>query len=260
MTLRLDGKIAIVTGAGSGIGEGAARCLAQAGAMVVVNDISADDADRVAADLLAAGFEAMSFAADISQSRDVAALVAATIGHFGGLNIMHANAGVERYLPLESTTDADMDFLLSVDLRGALICAREAIPALREQGGGSIVFTASVQATHSLPGCVVYAAAKAGLIAAARTLAIEVGGDGIRVNCVSPGTHDTPMFTRNLDAYPTEEAREVLTSIKAANTLGRIGTVEDIGNGVVYLCSDEASYVTGTNLVIDGGFSAVKKM
>lgn len=260
MERHLEGKVAVVTGAGSGLGEASARCLAAAGASVVVNDVDAEQAQRVAGSIDESGGRALAVVADIADSAEVARLVDTAVREFGGLDIMHANAGVERYKTLESTTDEDMDFLLGVDLRGALLCARHSIPAIRSRGGGSIVFTSSVQATHSLPGCVVYAAAKAGVVAAARTLALEVGEAGIRVNSVSPGTHDTPMFVRNFDNYDTDVALNVLESIKQANALKRIGTAEDIGNAVVFLCSDLAGYITGTNLVVDGGFTAVKKL
>lgn len=260
MSDELTGQVAIVTGAGSGLGEASAKCLAEAGASVVVNDIHQSEAERVAMSIVAAGGVAVAMAADISKSSEVSRLVSATVELLGGLDIMHANAGVERYKTLETTTDEDIDYLIGVDLRGALLCARHAIPAIRSRGGGSIIFTSSVQATHSLPGCVVYAAAKAGLVAAARTLALEVGVDGIRVNSVSPGTHDTPMLSRNFDSYETDEALEVIESIKQANALKRIGTAEDIGNAVVFLSSAKAAYITGINLVVDGGFTAVKKL
>jgi NAD(P)-dependent dehydrogenase (short-subunit alcohol dehydrogenase family) len=122
-----------------------------------------------------------------------------------------------------------------------------------------MVFTSSVQATHSLPGCVVYAAAKAGVIAAARTLALEVGPLGIRVNAISPGTIDTPMLRRDLGDMNVEQADAFLEAVRAANALGSIGLPTDISDAVVFLCSDNAKYITGTNLVVDGGFTAVKK-
>jgi NAD(P)-dependent dehydrogenase (short-subunit alcohol dehydrogenase family) len=129
---------------------------------------------------------------------------------------------------------------------------------MRRAGGGSIVITSSVQATHSLPGCVVYAAAKAGVIAAARTLALEVGRDNIRVNAISPGTIDTPMLTRDLADMNIEKADEFLDSVKSANALNRIGNPSEIADAVIFLFSDKSLYITGTNLVIDGGFTAVK--
>jgi NAD(P)-dependent dehydrogenase (short-subunit alcohol dehydrogenase family) len=256
----LDGKVAAVTGAGAGLGEGSALRLAAAGAAVVVNDLDPDAAQAVARRVVEEGGQALAVPGDIGEEGLPQALVDAAVKAFGGLDVMHANAGVERYKPLEETTTSDMDYLLDVDLKAALRCASVAIPQLRLRGGGSIVFTSSVQATHGLPGCVVYAAAKAGLVAAARTLAVEVGPDAIRVNTVSPGTHDTPMFRRNFEHYDTEDAKSVIDSVAAANALGRIGTADDIGNAVVFLVSEMGAYVTGTNLVVDGGFSAVKKM
>ena len=141
---------------------------------------------------------------------------------------------------------------------GVLICFREAIPFLKERGGGSLIATSSVQATHSLPGCVVYAAAKAGVNAAVRTLALEVGKDNIRVASISPGTIDTPMLTRDLEDMDVESSKDFLQKVKNANALGRIGSSEEIGDAVVWLASDMASYVTGTDIVVDGGFTAVK--
>ena len=135
----------------------------------------------------------------------------------------------------------------------------EFVAVMGASGGGSIVFTASVQAYVTLPGCVPYAAAKAGLLAAARALAVEVGGRGIRTNCVSPGTIDTPMLQAGLEGMNIREAEYFLTNVRSANALGRIGEPWEIADAVVFLCSDQASYITGTDLVVDGGYLRLKK-
>ena len=254
----LAGRTAVVTGAGAGIGRGSALALAQAGAAVVVNDIALSAAAETVEMIAAAGGQAVADGGDVSRVDDVKALVSRAVDTYGGLDVMHANAGVERYVTLEEMAEVDMDLLLDVDLKGVLLCAQYSIVPMRARGGGSIIFTSSVQATHSLPGCVVYAAAKAGVIAAARTLTLEVGGDNIRVNAISPGTIDTPMLRRDLDDMNTEEAGGFLDRVRSANTLGRIGTVEEVGALVVFLASDASSYISGTNILIDAGFSAVK--
>lgn len=254
----LDGKVAIVTGAGSGIGRGSAVALAGAGASVVVNDIDTAAAGVTAERIVSAGGAAVVDGGDVSVAADVKAMVRRAVEVYGGLDILHANAGVERYVDLEQMSEADMDLLLDVDLKGVLLCAQLSIAPMRARGGGSMIFTSSVQASHSLPGCVVYAAAKAGVVAAARSLTLEVGRDNIRVNAISPGTIHTPMLTRDLDDMNTDEAENFMDRVYAANTLGRVGTAEEVGALVVFLASDAAGYISSTNIVIDAGFTAVK--
>jgi NAD(P)-dependent dehydrogenase (short-subunit alcohol dehydrogenase family) len=188
----------------------------------------------------------------------VTKIIAAAQSRFDGLDILIANAGVSRYVPFEEATEDDLDVLLDTNLRGALLCAQAALPALRARQGGSIVFISSVQAFVTLPGCVAYAAAKAGLIAAARALAVEVGREGIRVNAIAPGVFDTPMLHRDLDGMNVDEASGFLARVEGANVLGRIGRPDEIGDVVVFLTSDAASYITGTTVVVDGGYLAVK--
>lgn len=254
----LEGRVAIVTGAASGLGRASARALATAGARIVLADLDAEGLDETKAIVEKLGSQAICCQGDVSILGDVDRMIESAVTRFGRLDILHANAGVEKYAELEIMAEADLDRVLEVDLKGVLLCARQAIAPMKFQGGGSLIFTSSVQASHSLPGCVVYAAAKAGVIAAARTLAIEVGKFGIRVNAISPGTIDTPMLRRDLADMDLDQADGFLDRVKAANALGRIGLDSEIGSAVVFLASDAASYITATNLTVDGGFTAVK--
>ena len=254
-----NGKVAAVTGAGSGIGRGIAVALANAGARVVVNDLVEDGLDETLELVAAAGSEGVASIGDVRRREDVQRLVDDAAASFGGLDVMVANAAVGLYADLEVMAEDEIDRVLDVNLKGALTCAQLAIPALRARGGGSIVFVSSVQAYETLRGCVVYGAAKAGLVAAARALAVEVGEHGIRVNAIAPGTIDTPMLQRDLDGMNRADAVGFLDRVRAANALGRIGTVEEVADVVVFLVSDAARYVTGTTVVADGGFLAVRR-
>jgi NAD(P)-dependent dehydrogenase (short-subunit alcohol dehydrogenase family) len=254
----LVGKVAAVTGAGSGLGRACAVALGAAGAAVVANDVALDGLRETADEVVAAGGQVEVVVGDIRNREDVTKIIAAAHSRFDGLDIMIANAGVSKYVPFEEATEDDLDVVLDTNLRGALLCAQAAIPALRARQGGSIVFISSVQAFVTLPGCVAYAAAKAGLIAAARALAVEVGREGIRVNAIAPGVFDTPMLHRDLDGMNVDEASGFLARVEGANVLGRIGRPDEIGDVVVFLTSDAASYITGTTVVVDGGYLAVK--
>ena len=256
--MTLTGKVAVVTGAGSGIGRGIAVALAAGGARLVVNDVVGDGLDETLELVSASGSEGVASIGDVRRRDAVQRLVDDAVSSFGGLDVMVANAAVGLYADLEQMAEEEVDRVLDVNLKGALTCAQLAIPPLRARGGGSIVFVSSVQAYETLRGCVVYGAAKAGLVAAARALAVEVGEDGIRVNAIAPGTIDTPMLQRDLDGMNTADADGFLDRVRGANALGRIGTVEEVADVVVFLVSDAARYVTGTTVVVDGGFLAVR--
>ncbi|MFL5953316.1 MAG: SDR family NAD(P)-dependent oxidoreductase [Gaiellaceae bacterium] len=254
----LEGKVAAVTGSGAGLGRAAALGFARAGAAVVCNDVDEAGADETRRLIEDEGGRAVVAAGDVSSLECVREIVAAAVATFGGLDVMHANAAISVYAPLDEMPQETFDAIIDTNLKGPLLCAREAVAPLRERGGGSIIFVSSVQAFQGLPGCVPYAAAKAGLIAAARTLAVELGGDGIRVNAIAPGTIDTPMLRRDLAPMNPEEREDFVNRVNAANALGRIGRPEEIADTAVFLASDKATYVTGTCLVVDGGFLAVK--
>ena len=255
---RLAGKVAVVTGAGSGIGRGSAIVLARAGARLVVNDIDPDSGVETVNLIRGAGGEATFIQADVGRSDAVRALVAQTEDAYGRLDILFANAGITNYVDLEEITETELERMLDTNFKGFLFCAKHAIPAMKRAGSGSIVFCSSVLSTIGFPQCVVYSATKAGMVGAARTLAVEIGKFNIRVNVVSPGTINTPMLARDMADMNVDETANYLKKVRDANALGRIGEPEDIGNAVVWLSSEEASYVTGQNIFVDGAFTAVK--
>lgn len=260
IALSLKNKIALVTGAGAGLGRASVIGFLQAGAVTIATDIDANGLEETKREAVDLGLpEPVLRVMDTSDSAAVLATMQEVGSAYGGLDCLHANAGVGRYVELEHMKEEDLDLLLNVDLKGVLLASQHAIPQMKKRGGGSMVFTSSVQATHSLPGCVVYAAAKAGVNAAARTLAIEVGTAGIRVNSISPGTIDTPMLRRDLGDMNVGEADAFLDAVRQANALHTIGDPMDIAAAVVFLCSDAASYITASDLVVDAGFTAIKK-
>jgi NAD(P)-dependent dehydrogenase (short-subunit alcohol dehydrogenase family) len=253
------GPVAVVTGGGAGIGAESGRAFAEAGYRVLLVDIDEAAAQETAAALRAAELDVKAQRCDVADPDEVAAVFEAVAREYDRLDALHANAGVEGYFLLEEMVVDVLLRQIAVDLTGALLCARAAIPLLARDGGGSIVFTSSVQGYLTLPGCVPYAAAKAGLMAAARALAVEVGDRGIRVNSVSPGTIDTPMLRRDLAEMNPTQVEDFFDRVRAANALGRVGEAQEVAQVVVFLCSSRASYITGEDVVVDGGYLRVKK-
>ncbi len=250
--MRLAGKTAIVTGAASGIGRGIATLFAQEGARVVVADI--DDGGAAVARELGGAAVARYIHTDVSDGAQVRALVEGTIAAFGGVDILVNNAAIVIFKKLVETEEEEWDRVIATNLRSVYLCSRYTIPQMIRRGGGAIVNISSVRALATTPLVTSYDATKGAIIALTRGLALEHARDGIRVNCVLPGSIDTPVFRSNLRADGDEE--EGYRAAADSIPLGRVGQPLDIARAVLFLVSDEASYATGAPFLIDGGMLA----
>ena len=251
--MRLEGKTAIVTGAGSGFGEGIAKRFAAEGAQVVVADINGNTAGRVAGEIGEAGGRAQAHVADVSKSEDTAAMIGAALERFGGLDIVVNNAGLpQRAGPMLATDEATFDRIFAVNVKSIYHAAIHAVPVLRAQGGGVIINTASTAALRPRPGLTWYNASKGAVVTMTKSMAAELAPDRIRVNAVCPVFGLTNMAAEFMGG---EETPEKLEAFRASIPLGRPSTPEDVANAVLYLASDEAGFITGHCLSVDGGRS-----
>ena len=253
MTSTLENKVALVTGGSSGIGRATAIAFARQGARVVVADRDAERGEQLAASIVTDGGEAFFVAADVTQSADVEAMVAAAIERYGALDCAFNNAGIEGVVgvPIHQAQEADWDRVIDINLKGVWLCLRHEIRAMREHGGGAIVNTASVAGLVGGTFGASYFASKHGVVGLSKAAAVENGTAGIRVNAVCPGVIKTEMADRLLD---NDSRREQL--VIAQHPIGRLGTAEEVAEMVVWLCSDAASFVTGQAMAVDGGFVA----
>jgi NAD(P)-dependent dehydrogenase (short-subunit alcohol dehydrogenase family) len=252
---RLEGKVALITGAGSGMGREACLVFASEGARIAAIDVDAASLRETADTTRAAGGELDTFAADVSDEGQVREAVAGAVERFGALHILYNNAGVlwrDQDVSVLETEEAVWDRVMAINLKGMVWVAKYGVPALIEAGGGAIV---NVGSTSALLGDPIpqdaYTASKGAVVSLTRNLAVQFAPHHIRANCIHPGFTDTPMQTvRTADAAWVEAAR-------ASIPLGRLGTPRDVVNAALFLASDEASYVTGIELVVDGGSMVV---
>lgn len=252
--MRLAGKVGIVTGAGRGIGEATAMRFAEEGAAVACVDIDGQNASATALAIEAAGGSALAVEADVSTDDGNRQMVEATVERFGGLDTFHANAAVQFLGLLEQTPAAEWDRMHETNLRGVFLGIQHALPQLRSRGGGAIVITASVLGIVGDPDLPAYGAMKGGLRALCRAIATAHGPENIRCNTICPGDVDTAMNMEFFDHQPDPEAsRRELTD---RYPLRRFASPLDVANAAVFLASDEASYLTGIDLVVDGGLLA----
>lgn len=252
--MRLAGKVAIVTGAGQGIGEATAIRLAEEGASIACVDIHGETAARTAGSIDSSGGRAIAVTADIATEEGNRLMAEETANRFGGLDIFHANAAVQLMARLEDTSLEAWDRLQSTNLRGVFLGIRAVMPLLRARGGGSVIITSSLLGIVGDVDMPAYGATKGGLRAMSRSLAAAHGPENIRFNTICPGDVDTPLNIEFLEAQANpEDARRAITD---RYPLRRFASPRDIANVVLFLASDEAAYVNGTDIVVDGGLLA----
>lgn len=253
MSLRFENKVALITGGTSGIGRAAALAFAREGAKVVVSGRRTKEGEEVVQLITAAGGTARFIQVDVSIEAQVAALVEKTVATFGRLDIAFNNAGVEDRLgPITESTEASYQHVFDINVKGVLFSLKHEIPALLKGGGGSIVNTSSVAGSRGIANFAIYTASKHAVIGLTRSAALEVADKGVRVNSVSPAAIHTDMLKRAFgpatDAFNQQMA--------AMHPVGRAGAVEEVAAAVLFLCSPEASFITGHDLLVDGGYTA----
>lgn len=249
--MRLANKVAIVTGGGSGFGEGIAKRFALEGAAVVIGDLNVAAAEKVAGDINKAGHRALPVAVDVSQNKQMKSLVEKAVEAFGGLDIMVNNAGMpQRNASLLDTDEATFDKIFAVNVKSIYNSAMHAVPMMRKRGGGAFINIASTAGVRPRPGLVWYNGSKGAVITLTKAMAVELAPEQIRVNALNPVAGLTPMLKEFMGGEETEEMKAKFVS---TIPIGRFSTPQDIANAALYFASDEANFITGVCMEVDGG-------
>jgi Dehydrogenases with different specificities (related to short-chain alcohol dehydrogenases) len=252
--MKLQDRVAVITGAGSGIGRAMALLFSREGAKIVAADVNAAAAAETAELVRAQGGQAASTAVDVTNPEQVQAMLKVALDQFGKLDILCNNAGIGSTTTVVDCEPDEWDRVMTVNAKGVFLGCKYAVPIMIEQGGGCIINTASVAGMIGIPERAVYCASKGAVIALTKQVAVEYVEKGIRCNCVCPGTVDSPWVGRLLQG--TADPEKARSALEARQPMGRLGKPEEVAAAALYLASDDAAFVTGSALVLDGGWTA----
>ncbi len=253
--MRFKDKIAVVTGAATGIGGATADAFSAEGACVVLTDVNKSDLNARADRLNADGGRCIAVVADVSRPADAERTAAEAVAAFGGVDYLVASAGIQTYGSVVSTDEDTWDRTLAVNAKGVYLAAKYCIPEMAKRGGGAVVTVASVQGLFSQPNVAAYAASKGAVIAMTRTMAIDHAGDNIRANSICPGSIETPLLRFAAEQMQPEDPAGAIKDWGGLHVLGRVGQPEEMAQVALFLCSDASSFVTGAAIVADGGLT-----
>ncbi len=251
---RFKGKVGVVTGGASGIGRSTAIALAQEGAMVLVSDIQEERAQQVVTEIVDRGGLAVSCSADVTKKADCEKIARTAVENFGAIHFLCNSAGLQTYGTVETTSEDTWDQTLGVNLKGIFLVSKFCIPEIKKQGSGAVVNITSVQGLQCQPNVSAYAASKGGVIALTRSMALDYASHNIRVNCICPGSIDTPLL--RYGAAQHGKLDEVLQEWGRHHPIGRIGKPEEIAKTVLFLFSDDAGFILGQPIIVDGGLTS----